>query len=525
MDSPTPGDYNALLDLHKNLKQEYEEVKQDLHHVKRKQKVNEALIFEYRGEIEILQAEKSNGGLKYEKKISSLEEALNILRSSHSQTTSHLENDLAKKEEENETLKAELEILKQKIALLEENNDVSLKLNEPDIVAENEILRENLEKLQDDYEMILSRHHEMDEKLIEYREEICELKESLNTKREELLEKTLLIDQLNDDLFIINSELESLKNKPLQKESKGNSLFAEVDDRRVHLQKTVNDMKSSYIYLKHEHSKHEQIIAHLRKENAELQDLWKKDLEEIQEDRDGIIHSLNDRIQILEEINKRQTRQLEEDLTPPSDDLCAEYMFYQDMIESKNEEIRKLGKKLSDRTITEHMLSASVAQAHKKIQLMRLNIMELEQQIERNKEEELLTRENQMYTRLTMYEEELGGKSKEEDESLEEVSDLKSCLKSVENKLRLSPQNLLEDASTDTSINTSEDFVKADSSPSKIKQHQNSNAENKENRTSNITKRKGVQFSQGVVSPALNPSRRRSTQIHIVENNDLDTTD
>lgn len=61
--------------------------------------------------------------------------------------------------------------------------------------------------------------------------ELENIKESLSCKRDELMEANDLIQKLNDELFCLKSELESYKNKPLNTESKGNSLFAEVDDR------------------------------------------------------------------------------------------------------------------------------------------------------------------------------------------------------------------------------------------------------------------------------------------------------
>lgn len=45
------------------------------------------------------------------------------------------------------------------------------------------------------------------------------------------MEANDLVQKLNDELFCLKRELESYKNKPLNVESKGNSLFAEVDDR------------------------------------------------------------------------------------------------------------------------------------------------------------------------------------------------------------------------------------------------------------------------------------------------------
>lgn len=57
------------------------------------------------------------------------------------------------------------------------------------------------------------------------------MKECLQIKTEELHENKELVQNLQDDATVMQMELDSLKSVPLDKASKGNSLFAEVDDK------------------------------------------------------------------------------------------------------------------------------------------------------------------------------------------------------------------------------------------------------------------------------------------------------
>lgn len=47
------------------------------------------------------------------------------------------------------------------------------------------------------------------------------------------MESNDLVQQLNQEIFNLKTEMDTLKSKPLNEKSQGNSLFAEVDDRYI----------------------------------------------------------------------------------------------------------------------------------------------------------------------------------------------------------------------------------------------------------------------------------------------------
>lgn len=61
--------------------------------------------------------------------------------------------------------------------------------------------------------------------------ELTELKEYLNVKDIQLKENKDLISNLQDEILVMQREIDNLKTLPANKAFKGNSLFAEVDDK------------------------------------------------------------------------------------------------------------------------------------------------------------------------------------------------------------------------------------------------------------------------------------------------------
>lgn len=110
-----------------------------------------------------------------------------------------------------------------------------------------------------------------------------QLKESYENKREELNATKTLLESLQEEFIMTKNELEILKNKPLDKCSKGNSLFAEVDDRRVELVDEIKLIKRKYKLLKSENQNFVSKITELRNENTKLLQRWNEENKELKE--------------------------------------------------------------------------------------------------------------------------------------------------------------------------------------------------------------------------------------------------
>lgn len=160
----------------------------------------------------------------------------------------------------------------------------------------------------------------------EYGRELENLQESYEDKKSLLNEANENNVFLVDENAILKSELDILKSKPLNEDSKGNSLFAEVNDRylnilynlfkngyikiniiymllvapwitfdyfrRVYLQDQINKMKPTFVAMAQEKAQLQNIVHHLKIENLRLLDKWSADIDEIDDDAAEIQSSL-----------------------------------------------------------------------------------------------------------------------------------------------------------------------------------------------------------------------------------------
>ncbi|KAJ8985644.1 hypothetical protein NQ317_015140 [Molorchus minor] len=385
-----PEDYDSLQKENKVLKSELENVNQELYGCKRQLKIFEALQNEYQSEIEILQSEHDIENQKLKEKIVHLEENLNETRIKYNEHIQSLEADLAKKEEENVSLQAKIELLKKVQLTQAPADDVNKLLEElASLKDEKDALLFNEEDLNLTVEILQKKNLKLEETLAEHREEVSNLKENLSCKREELFEANDLIQKLNNEMVYLKNELDLFKSKPLNEKSKGNSLFAEVDDRRVYLQKTINNMKTEYVCMKQERAKHLNMISHLRKENKTLCDRWKADTEEMEDDRDMVLKGHKDRIKILETLIENYKKDLSAKPLILSSGSFNEMEFYQSLLDRKTKEIEELRDQISARGLTQTILTTSLKEANREIRKWKLEATLKQCQIELNTSEKL----------------------------------------------------------------------------------------------------------------------------------------
>ncbi|XP_050306186.1 protein Spindly [Anthonomus grandis grandis] len=498
-------DFNAILLENKHLKKELEETKQNLYECNRQAKLNDALVCEYRSEIQVLQSNESEISKKLNEKIGHLEDTITKLRSSHFETITSLQSELSDKDQEINSLKEELEILR-RLTEVEKKTEVSTDFKEFELLNEIELLNQKCADLEETLQSAQEHQESLEDILQGYKEQVEELKEDNEVRKTELEEKAALVEKLTEDLILANRDLELYRNNPLQDGSKGNSLFAEVDDRRVHLQQKVNNMKSSYVYLKQEYYKHEHLISRLRKENNELRELRKKDLEELQSDQNLLENSAQNRIRVLEEQNERFKKQLEEG-SPlmRGDDLCAEYQYYMDVIESQNQQIKDLESKLADQTLTSQLLARSIARGNRDQRILKLRIDELEQEMIEMQEDQALSVQAEILE-----------KPEEVDKVMEAKPFLKSCLKQIENRRRdteFCESNERSKKKTSMYLEKPDEDLKKQCE--KLKTDDDSKSVQEQENAP--TEKRGIKFSGDTVSPQGNPVRRRGTKVFILK--------
>nr|XP_023021562.1 protein Spindly [Leptinotarsa decemlineata] len=376
------------------IKKELDRTNQELYDCKRQLKVQEALQHEFQSEIDMLQSDEIRQKQKYQDMISHLEETISNLRSNYNEQIQTLESAIVNLEEKNVALEVELGAVKKTNSSMSFSGDTTQLIEEILLLKEdNQGFTENRDELVANLEELQHNNFELQKTLDECRMESLNLKESLECKREELLEANNLIQKLNDDKICLQTELDSLKSQPLDEKSKGNSLFAEVDDRRVYLQETINKMKSDYTTMSQERSQHLNTIHQLKLENLRLLDKWKSDSSEKTDDEDEVVKSLQYRIKALEDLLEKYKKDLESKPVVISKNNYEEIQYYQVVLNNKNKEIEDLRDEISSRSLTQILLSTSLKEANEEKRKWRLEAISKQHQLDAINSESSLDKE------------------------------------------------------------------------------------------------------------------------------------
>ncbi|XP_056633148.1 protein Spindly [Diorhabda sublineata] len=363
-----------------SIKLELDKANQQLYECQRNVRVLTSVQAEYQNEIDMLQSEQIKQKQKYQDIIKQLEQNINNMRESYNDEKQTFENVIMKMEEKNELMKNELDVYKGSY----DNNVTNFGdtssliqdiLSDPPEFYENQQLKDTVKELQSKNE-ILTRQLE------EYTNELENLKESLNCTRTDLHEANATNQFLNDEILCLKTELDNLKNQPLNKDSRGNSLFAEVDDRRVFLQDQVNKMKASYIAMVQEKAQLENTIHQLKLENMRQLEKWKSDIEEKDNDNHEVTVALKSRIEDLEKVIEKYKKELLQKPVVLSKKNFEEIEYYSLTLNEKNQEIQSLKDEMCAKSLDRFLLSTALREANDEKRKWRLKAMDKEHQLE-----------------------------------------------------------------------------------------------------------------------------------------------
>lgn len=223
-------EYDHLKALLITAQHELEEKKQQAYDCKRRIQVAVALEHEYQSEIQELREGKFKDREQLTAKLHKLEnENLELVVSQKEQINS-LENTLAARIEQFKELQSQVEHVSHNTA---EDKDKYQQIEKEHKQLQSEIqtLQSMSSELQNQYDELEISTKNLDDNTRSLNDEIEDLKESITSKTSELDDVNSELCILREDLAMRRIQLESISSKPLNKESKGNSLFAEVDDR------------------------------------------------------------------------------------------------------------------------------------------------------------------------------------------------------------------------------------------------------------------------------------------------------
>uniref|UniRef100_A0A0A1XPI4 Protein Spindly n=1 Tax=Zeugodacus cucurbitae TaxID=28588 RepID=A0A0A1XPI4_ZEUCU len=268
--------YGTLFERYRQMHDEAEEDIQRIHEMKRNLETAYAAENYLSQEIEELMQtlasiEKDNKG---QTKVDT--ELEDLRRQHHTLTTDYttLQQDYATLSAENVEIRRELETVKSS-KRLSTSSMVNAGTEEltnriATLEGENFSLMQKLEEFQESMvrqTLILAERESNIEVL---RDQVTCLEENLRSKREDLDEKTTLLESTQEHLAEANAKLAMLETKPEGVDRKGNSLFAEVDDQRQAMKKLLAAQKKSYIDMKKMCNDSQSEIRRLKRENIAM---------------------------------------------------------------------------------------------------------------------------------------------------------------------------------------------------------------------------------------------------------------
>ncbi|XP_015181949.1 PREDICTED: protein Spindly-like [Polistes dominula] len=359
-------DGNAL-DCRK-LQQQNENYRQELHELQLKLIHTEAMQKELQEANESLEQLLLKEQEKAQEKIHKIQEK-------NRENTEVYENELAdlglvldKKEKENKELHESLQQLKVK-----KQQDKPLKID--DIEDKLKPLKEQIQELLYNLEDERRKREDTEDYIKDLKSQLVEHQEILQDTKNNLREKTEGLETVREELAICRSELETLRITPASETCKGNSLFAEVEDRyRLTLDKATT-MKKKYDELKRAYGAKCKEINSFKIEKASLLKKWDECMKTFSDD-DELTNRYKNRIRDLE---KKLAEIQEVEKTTNDDDDSFSYM--EKLLAEKKKQIQELNQKIERDSVDMLFQMEMKHKVTKQMQYWRYRAMYMETQL------------------------------------------------------------------------------------------------------------------------------------------------
>ncbi|KAK3916024.1 Protein Spindly [Frankliniella fusca] len=284
-DSPDERDFAAEYEmLHSQSKEQnlkIEELTQELYCLKNRLAVSERIQVDYQSEIDaqqkqVLDANASNAviilKLKEEHaiRVHDLESKIQVLDSELSE--------LRQKRvlEKDELIKTRTELKEFQRA----SPVAALKAELQELMEAHEASRVACEQHQELYQILLREKSALSEELHNTREHLEMTEEKLKICKSDLIDQSETIEELRENLAVAQNELACLKSGPSDAVNRGNSLFAEVEDKRQDMLKKCSSLSRKYNEMKKDYGAKCAEISRLNMENLQLKRKWQEEAEE-----------------------------------------------------------------------------------------------------------------------------------------------------------------------------------------------------------------------------------------------------
>ncbi|XP_067643141.1 protein Spindly-B [Eurosta solidaginis] len=268
--------YGKLFERYRQMRDDAEEDTQRIYELKRTLETAYAAQNYLSQEIEDLMQTLASIENESKGQTKAQTELEDLRRQHHTLTTDYttLQQDYAAMAAENAELRKQLETAKSEKRLstssIIDAGTEELTKRISILEGENFSLMQKLEEFQDNVVKQTMALAERESNIEILRDQVTCLEENIRSKRDDLNEKTTLLESTQEQLAESNARLALLETKPEGVDRKGNSLFAEVDDQRQAMKKLLAAQKKSYMDMKKVFHDSQSEIRRLKRENVAM---------------------------------------------------------------------------------------------------------------------------------------------------------------------------------------------------------------------------------------------------------------
>ncbi|XP_049282500.1 protein Spindly [Anopheles funestus] len=317
----------------KHLKEENENLRQELHIVKGKLNVTMKTTADLVEELDQLEK-------KSTREIEQIRTQCDNQLKAHKTMIEYLKAEIEKQNDtanQQNVAVAKVPTVVEEETLLRKEQD--WKVEEAKYLEEIDMLKQTLANTKQDYAQAQWKISEQSEELELLKEHVASQKGNLLIKTQENAELRELLEATQEQNSMLSSELAGIRSDSNNANQKGNSLFAEVADQRKTLMNKYTQLKTRFFELKSEHQNCPRQIRELRNMQQRSERLYEECIKLIKAAQSYNVQTLkeqnNDLNQMVDDA-KRRIRYLEHQMATESDDWVNKLITY------NREEMKKL---------------------------------------------------------------------------------------------------------------------------------------------------------------------------------------
>ncbi|XP_060816799.1 protein Spindly [Bombus pascuorum] len=327
--------YNAL-------EAEYEKWRQENYDLKRQLRVNEAMLREIYEANEALERSHDQRISEKEQHILKIDEIHRTLAKEYQNRILNLESKLEQQAGEIEKLRqcADQRIKTEcEAVIVDQFENLSF---ETDNIALKKRIDELLSILQEERK----KYEYAEESIAELKSRCDHYEHYTRSIKEQLAEKDQTLEEIRAELSLKRTELESLQMDPTCKSHKGNSIFAEVEDRRQNVMNKMNVLREKYMELKCICKSQIMEIKKLRTERVVTLRKLNNDADHTFTENEELIKKYKSRISDLE--NKLKIEIKKNSNSKQLNCSDTSFRYFQSLVDTQKKEMEELRIKIED---------------------------------------------------------------------------------------------------------------------------------------------------------------------------------